>query len=66
MSFALKKYDGESWLDAALRLAEPYGLSWEIKNSYKENMTLRKMSEKEAAFEAAYEWDILDYESKEL
>ena len=60
MHFVLHKKPEQTWLDAALDAAKPFGLEWEIEDSYK-SFIKKGWSEQDAAFEAAYEWDLLDY-----
>lgn len=56
---SLKKTADETWLDALLRYARPYGMEGPAVTSYA-RMRDRGIDQETAAFEAAYEWDILD------
>lgn len=63
MPLVLHKKPEQTWLDAALDAAKPFGLEWEVKNMYA-SLLKAGLTEKDAAFESAYEWDILDYENE--
>lgn len=55
----LTRREDESWYDALLRYAKPYGMAEEVDTVYSECVN-KGMSEADAAFEAAYTWDLLD------
>lgn len=61
----LTRKDNESWLQAALRYAEPWGLEGEVEDCY-HNFLKEGYNEEVAAFEACYEWDILDFEDVDI
>jgi hypothetical protein len=54
----LYKKDGESWLDALIKLAKRHGREVEVQKAYQMNLACGK-GEAEAAWVAAYEWDLL-------
>ena len=58
MSLVLKRLEGETWRDAALRQAAKYGLEEEVKYAY------RKYTGEECDrwFAACYDWDVLVFE----
>lgn len=60
MGMRLGKEDNETWLEAALRVARPYGLETEVKDSYNYAVS-RGEPEDKAAWDACYEWDVLEY-----
>lgn len=55
----LVKNDSETWLGAALRYAKPWGLEEEIREAYEASLQCG-CDEGQAAFDACYEWDILE------
>lgn len=60
MSLVLERHDGESWADAATRLAKPYGLEREIGDEFTRRVA-DGWTEPDAAWAACYEWDVLDF-----
>ena len=54
-----KDIDDATWFDTALRYAAPYGLEKEV-TAYYEMFIKEGMQPNEAAYEACYEWDLLD------
>ena len=62
MPLELTRKDGETWKEAALRLAKKYGLEVEVEATYDHN--IKSNPDYDAAFCACYEWDILDYVEK--
>lgn len=56
---------GESWLEAAIRAAKPYGLTQEIIDYY-EKFIAEGDDESEAAFRACWEWDVLEFRPDEI
>lgn len=60
----LNRNEGESWKDAALRVAKQYGLYDEVHEQY-HKFIHKGYSEDDAAFYACEEWDILEYEPNE-
>lgn len=61
----MKSEDGESWYRAGLRYAKKYGLEGEYNDSYNYSK-IKGKGEADAVNYALSEWDLLDYESKEL
>lgn len=57
----LRKQENETWLECIERYAAPYGLQLEVIKEFKRNI-LAGIDEAEAAWDACYEWDILDVE----
>lgn len=55
----IRRREDETWLEAALRLARPYQLEKEVREDY-ERFVSRGVSDEEAAWAAAYEWDIAE------
>lgn len=55
----LARRPGETWLQAAIRLARPYGLEIKVRDHY-QAARLLGVSEEEAAFGAVMEWDVAD------
>ena len=60
MALVMNKRPKETWLGCAMRYAEPYGLTYEVKDSYN-GFIVDEYSEEEAAYMALEEWDLLDY-----
>lgn len=59
IKLGIRRNDDESWLDAAKRAAEPYGLESVVKEYYE--MYIEKgYSEADAALHACSEWDVVD------
>jgi hypothetical protein len=65
MALVLRRREGESWLEAAQRHAEPHGLS-DIVTAVFLRLVREGETERDAAFEACFEWDILTIESDAL
>ena len=65
MPLNMKSEDGESWYRAGLRYAKKYGLEGEYNDSYNYSK-IKGKGEADAVNYALSEWDLLDYESKEL
>lgn len=59
MSFRLKREENESWRDCAIRQASKYGMADEVAQSF--DSLLEFEDEENAAFDACYEWDVLDW-----
>jgi hypothetical protein len=55
----MTKNKGETWIEAALRYAKPYGLQWEVTTVY-ERCLKAGAAEEDAAYAALSEWDLLD------
>lgn len=60
MSLVLRREEGESWYQAAIRQATKYGMEFEVDADYQSFIHLG-YSDQEAAFDACYEWDVLDF-----
>lgn len=59
IGLGIRRQDGETWLEAALRIAAKYGMAREVKEEYDE-LRQRGVSEEEAAWAACYEWDVAE------
>lgn len=59
MSLVLKREEGQSWRDAAIAAAKPHGLQDEVAEAY-DTSKQHGASDEEAAWGAAYEWDVLE------
>ena len=59
MPLRMTRREGETWLDAARRYGEPWGLDDDIETYYHEFIRDGR-SEELAAFDAVSEWDCLD------
>jgi hypothetical protein len=58
-----KNRDDETWYECMMRYAKEYGLEDDCKEEY--NIHIKAgYSDKDAAYYAAEEWDILDYENE--
>lgn len=59
LALVLDRYESETWLDAAMRMAEKTNLRAEVKNSY--NVYIEHgNSEEKSAWCACYDWDCLE------
>lgn len=54
----LRKQEGETWKEAMLRHARPYGLEGDVLETFT-RLTGDGLSEAQAAWDALYEWDLL-------
>lgn len=61
MPLVLKKKEGETWREAMVRVASAHGLEAECTQVF-EHEVKHGIPEDEAAWDALYEWDCLDYE----
>jgi len=61
MALVLRKEESETWLEAAQRLGKRYGLEEEIRADY-EKYAAEGLAAHQAAWAAAYEADVLEYE----
>jgi hypothetical protein len=59
VSLGIRRQEGETWKDAARRIARVQGLEHEVMDIY-EHEIARGSSEEEAAWTACYEWDVCD------
>lgn len=57
VGLGIRRKDGESWLDCALRSARPYGLEAEVREWY-EGAVASGTPPDRAALEACLEWDV--------
>lgn len=64
MSLVIRKKDGETWRQAAERYATKYGLEGEVLDIF-DSEVARGVDDGQAAWNACYEWDVLDVEDKE-
>lgn len=60
MPLVLRKFENETWLEAALRRADEYELGGEVLQAYDAGRKNGE-SEADAAWGACYEWDVLEY-----
>lgn len=60
MSLGLRRREGETWLEAARRMAQPYGLAADVERFYHRYLH-EGMDESRAAWAACCEWDVLEY-----
>jgi hypothetical protein len=58
VSLAVRRNEGESWRECALRHAEPYGLTQEIAFGY-DAAIMAGVAAPDACFLACYEWDVV-------
>ena len=56
----MTREEDESWHDCLMRIAEPWQLEFQVDALFQEYMD-EGQSDKEAAFSAAYELDLLEY-----
>ena len=60
----LERKNNETWLQAALRMAKPYGLEYEVEDDY--HIFIQDgETESEAAYMACEQWDVLEFEPNE-
>lgn len=57
----VRRKDNETWREAVKRYAEPYGLIEEALSAFDANSLA---DEGQRAWEALYDWDLLDYEDR--
>jgi hypothetical protein len=57
IGLGIRKNANETWLQAALRNAAPYGLEIEVKEEY-DYCIAQGFTEARAALNACYEWDV--------
>jgi hypothetical protein len=60
MGLVLKKREGETWREAALRQASRYSMQSEVAEFY-DRFIAEGDTEDRAAWAACLEWDVLDY-----
>lgn len=58
MALALTRNTGESWRQAAMRLAAKHGLEGEVGDAYQKYIE-QGDTEEDAAWAACYDWDLL-------
>lgn len=63
MSLSVKRNVDETWLDAVLRYAKPYGLEEDTRRTY-ECEIADGVDEALAAWRACYEWDVCDFSTE--
>jgi hypothetical protein len=59
MALIVKRNEEETWLEAVVRLAAPYGLETEVREEYEDSIA-QGQSEEQAALNAAIEWDVAE------
>jgi len=59
IKIGLTRQENETWLEAALRYAKPWGLENEIKMTYEQQIELGA-TEADAALEAVCSWDVAE------
>jgi len=62
--FGLRKLPGESWREAALRVAKPWGLEAEVADQYDLEVS-RGVEDARAAWNACFDWDVLEVRNAE-
>ena len=65
-SLVAHRKESESWRDAVKRIAGEYGLEYEALTAYDQSIAEDNLDEPTAAFEALYDWDLLDYEEDDV
>jgi len=60
MTLIFRKQEGETWKEAMLRHARPYGLEEDVLETYTRLITEDGLSGDQAARDALYEWDLLE------
>lgn len=60
MSLFAERHEHETWRDCVYRVASKYGLEMEALTDYDRNIAYGAPAD-QAAFDALYEWDLLDY-----
>tara|TARA_R110002110_G_scaffold210515_3_gene422973 strand:- start:820 stop:1011 length:192 start_codon:yes stop_codon:yes gene_type:complete len=61
---AAKRNKDESWRDAVIRYAKPYGLQYDALESF-DNLVKEGWEQNRAAWGALCDWDLLEYEVEE-
>lgn len=56
----ITRNEGETWRECAERYAKPYGLQSDVLFTY-DRAVEAGISEGDAAFQACYEWDVVDF-----
>ena len=59
-----KKNENESWRDTVIRYAKPYGLQYDTLESF-DNLVKEGWEQRDAAWGALCDWDLLEYEEEE-
>lgn len=59
VALVIRRRDGETWRQAALRLARKYGMEEEVAASFDEYRREGSSAE-DAAWCACYDWDVID------
>jgi hypothetical protein len=57
----IRRTESESWREAVIRVAKPWGLVWECLETFDAHIR-NGSSDSEAAWCALYDWDLTDYE----
>ena len=65
LMLVLARKETETWLQAAMRMARPYGLSEEVHDEYFNCLLKKGYTESHAAYCACEYWDVLEYEPNE-
>lgn len=63
MALVVKRLEGETWKQAALRYAAKHGLEDEVAETFDEAFA-DGLDEPEAAWHACREWDVADFEDR--
>jgi hypothetical protein len=64
MALVVKRNEGETWKQTALRYAAKRGLEDEVEGAFNELAEGHGLSEREAALGACVEWDVADFEDR--
>lgn len=60
MGLVVKRQEDETWREAVIRYAKPYGLERECLEIYDADVS-NGTDESRAAWNALYEWDVLEF-----
>lgn len=63
MALVVKKLEGETWKQAAVRYAAKHGLEQEVEESFDE-LVEGGAPEDQAAWDACVEWDVAEFEDR--
>ena len=60
---AAKRKENESWREAVIRYAKPWGLKWDVLREYN-RLISKGWKPNQAAWGALYDWDLLELEEE--
>ena len=64
MALVVKKLEGETRRQAAIRYAAKHGLADEVEGTFNNLVNVLGLPENEAALSACIEWDVADFEDR--